>query len=192
MAQYDRRQPGVAGEGAIMTSIAAGDGAQSGPAAANQGRRRAAGIYGAIITAAILDTAGGHVSTTVLVISVLVTLLVYWIAEEYAEVLGEHTTGGRLPSRAYITGSLVSTWPMVSASYAPLLAVVLAKAAGASALTAANVGLVVAIVLLTIHGWLAGRAAQLQGWKLAVVTSVAAGLGLVMILLKDLVLIHLH
>jgi hypothetical protein len=179
-------------EEATMASIAADDGAQSVPAVENLGRRRAAGIYGAIITAAILDTAGGHVSTTVLVISVVVTLLVYWIAEEYAEVLGEHTAGGRLPGRAYIKDSLVSTWPMVSASYAPLLAVVLATAAGASALTAANVGLVVAIVLLTVHGWLAGRAVKLRGWKLAGVTSVATGLGLVMILLKDLVLIHLH
>jgi hypothetical protein len=175
-----------------MASVAAGDGAQAGPAVENLGRRRAAGIYGAIITAAILDTAGGHVSTTALVVAVVVTLLVYWIAEEYAEVLGEHTAGGRLPSRAYIQGSLVSSWPMVSASYVPLLAVVLAKVAGASDLTAANVGLVVAIVLLTFHGWLAGRAAQLQGWKLAMVTSIAAGLGLVMILLKDLVLVHLH
>jgi len=69
---------------------------------------------------------------------------------------------------------------------------VLADVAGASKLTAANVGLVVAIVLLTIHGWLAGRAAQLQGRKLVIVTSIAASLGLVMILLKDLVLIHLH
>jgi hypothetical protein len=192
LAQYDRRQQGVPPEGAIMASIAADDGAQSGLAAENLGRRRAAGIYGAIITAAILDTAGGHVSTTVLVISVVVTLLVYWIAEEYAEVLGEHTVGGRLPGRAYIRGLLISTWPMVSASYAPLLAVVLATVAGASALTAANVGLVVAIVLLTVHGWLAGRAARLRGWKLAGATSVATGLGLVMILLKDLVLINLH
>jgi hypothetical protein len=175
-----------------MASVAADDGAQVEPAVESLGRRRAAGIYGAIITAAILDTAGGHVSTTALVISVVVTLLVYWIAEQYAEVLGEHTAGGRLPSRAYIRGSLVSSWPMVSASYMPLLAVVLAKVGGASELTAANVGLVVAIVLLTIHGWLAGRAAQLQGWKLVIVTSIAAGLGLVMILLKDLVLVHLH
>ena len=175
-----------------MTSIAAGDGAQVGPAAESLGRRRAAGIYGAIITAAILDTAGGHVSTVALAVSVVVTLLVYWIAEEYAEVLGEHTAGGQLPSRASIQGALIATWPMVTASYLPLLAVVLAAVAGASELTAANVGLVVAIVLLTVHGWLAGRAAQLQSWKLLVATSIAAGLGLVMILLKDLVLTHLH
>ena len=144
------------------------------------------------VTGAILDTAGGHVSTAARVVSVVVTLVVYWIAEEYAEVLGEQAAGGCLPSRASIQGALVSTWPMVTASYLPLLAVVLAHAAGASDLAAANAGLVVAVVLLTVHGWLAGRAAQLRGRKLLVATSVAAGLGLVMILLKDLVLIHLH
>src|SRR6201999_1870564 len=100
-----------------MSGIVSGDEIHREPAARNLGQRRAAGIYGAIVTAAILDTAGGHVSTVVLVISVVVTLVVYWIAEEYAEVLGEHTAGGRLPSRAYIRASLVSTWPMVSASY---------------------------------------------------------------------------
>jgi hypothetical protein len=175
-----------------MAGIAAGGAAEVGSAAENQGRRRAAGIYGAIITAAILDTAGGHVSTGALVVSVVVTLLVYWIAEEYAEVLGEQAGGGHLPSRASIQGALISTWPMVTASYLPLLAVVLAALAGASKLTAANVGLVVAIVLLTVHGWLAGRAARLQGWRLVFATSVAAAMGLVMILLKDLVLLHLH
>ena len=64
----------------------------------------------------------------------------YWIAEEYAEVLGEHTAGGRLPSRASIQGALAATWPMVTASYLPLLAVVLASVAGASKLTAATSG----------------------------------------------------
>ena len=87
---------------------------------------------------------------------------------------------------------LTSTWPMVSASYVPLLALVLAHLAGASGLTAANVGLGVAIAVLTFHGWSAGRAAQLHGSQLLLATSVAAGLGVVMILLKDLVLIHLH
>ena len=175
-----------------MAGIAAGGEIQQGPAAKNLGRRRAAGIYGAIITAAILDTAGGHLSTAALVISVVVTLLVYWLAEEYAEVLGEQAEGGRLPSRAYIWAALAATWPMVTASYAPLLALVLARLAGASALTAANVGLAAAIVLLTVHGWLASRAAQLHRWQLFFTTSIAAALGLVMIALKDFVLIHLH
>jgi Na+/H+ antiporter NhaA len=87
---------------------------------------------------------------------------------------------------------LTSTWPMVTASFAPLLALVLAHLAGASGLTAANVGLGVAIAALTYHGWSAGRAAQLHGRQLVLATSVAAALGVVMILLKDVVLIHLH
>ncbi len=61
-------------------------------------RRRAAGIYGAIITAAIIAAVGDHLRTLALAVSVLVTLLVYWVAEEYAELLGEQVTGGRLPT----------------------------------------------------------------------------------------------
>jgi hypothetical protein len=175
-----------------MSGIASGGKIQRQPATKNLGRRRAAGIYGAIVTAAILDTAGGHVSTTALVISVVVTLLVYWVAEEYAEVLGEQVEGGRLPSRTYIWSALAATWPMVSASFLPLLALVLARLAGASDLTAANVGLAAAVILLTVHGWLAGRAAELHGRNLFFATSLAAALGIVMILLKDLVLTHLH
>jgi hypothetical protein len=76
-----------------MAGIAAGRKARRGTAGENQGRRRAAGIYGAIITAAILDTAGGHLPTTALVVAVVVTLLVYWLAKEYAEVLGEQVEG---------------------------------------------------------------------------------------------------
>lgn len=175
-----------------MSGIASSGEIQRKPATKNLGRRRAAGIYGAIVTAAILDTAGGHVSTAALVVSVVVTLLVYWVAEEYAEVMGDQVEGGQLPSKAYVLGALAGTWPMVSASFAPLIALVLARLAGASDLTAANVGLVAAVILLTVHGWLAGRAALLHGRRLFFATSVAAALGIVMILLKDLVLTHLH
>ena len=161
-------------------------------AKANPGRRRAAGIYGAIVTAAILDAAGGHLPTAALVVSVVVTLLVYWLAEEYAEVLGEQAAGGRLPGWSRVREALAEAWPMVSASYLPLLVLVVARLAGASSLAAANAGLVAAIIVLTVHGWLAARSAQLHGRQLFAATSVALGLGLVMILLKDLVLIHLH
>jgi len=171
---------GIAGEPQPDTPVAA------------SGRRRAAGIYGAIITAAIIAAAGGKLPTVALAVSVLVTLLVYWIAEEYAEVLGEQATGGHLPTRASVRYALTSTWPMVSASYIPLLALVVTRAAGASSTAAANVGLGIAVLLLIYHGWSAGRASQLHGWRLAGAVLTAAGLGLVMVALKDLVLLHLH
>jgi hypothetical protein len=81
---------------------------------------------------------------------------------------------------------------MVSAAFLPLLALLLAWVAGASELAAANVGLVTVVVLLIVHAWAAGRSAQLRGRRLLFATSIAAVLGLAMILLKDLVLIHLH
>jgi hypothetical protein len=174
----------------IMTGIVAET--PIGPPDKARGRRRAAGIYGAIITAAILAAAGDRLPTPALVVSVVVTLLVYWIAEEYAELLGEQVEGGRLPTWPHVRAALAATWPMVSASYLPLLALVIARLAGAPAAAAANVGLAVAIVLLTAHGWSAGRACHLRGRQLLATTSMAAALGLVMILLKDVVLIHLH
>jgi hypothetical protein len=158
----------------------------------DRGRRRAAGIYGTVITAAIIDTAGGHGSTIWLAAAVIVTLLVYWAAEQYAELLGEHAEGGHLPRWPQVRSSLAVTWPMVAASYIPLLALLLARLAGASADTAANAGLAVALVLLIYHGWSAGRAANLRGRSQIAATLAAAGLGLVMILLKDFVLLHLH
>ena len=174
-----------------MSGIAAGGDIQRGPTTKNLGRRRAAGIYGAIVTAAILDTAGGHVSTTALVISVVVTLLVYWVAEEYAEVLGDQVEGAGCPV-GHTSGELCprpGPWsPRPTHPARPGAG----PACRASDLTAANVGLVAALILLTFHGWLAGPAAQMHSWHLFFATSIAAALGLVMILLKDLVLIHLH
>ena len=174
-----------------MVSIAAGDERQHGPTARDRGRRRAAGIYGAIITAAII-AAGSGLPTTALAASVLVTLVVYWLAEGYAELLGEQAADGKLPTWARVRRTLAGTWPMVSASYLPLVALLFARVAGASPLAAANTGLAVTIVMLTVHGWLAGRSAQLSGFQLLAATSVAALLGIAMILLKNLVLLHLH
>lgn len=154
-------------------------------------RRRAAGIYGAIITASVIDSAGDHPRTVTLVTAVVVTLLVYWLAEQYAEVLGEQAEHGLVPTWDSIRGQLAATWPMVSASFVPLLALLVARLAGGSDGTAANAALVAAVLLLLVHAWLAGRSAQLHGLRLLVATSVAALLGLVMVLLKELIL-YLH
>jgi hypothetical protein len=55
----------------------------------------AAHIYGVIATAAILDATvlGATRVHGGAAVSVVVTLLVYWLAEEYAEVLGEQVEG---------------------------------------------------------------------------------------------------
>jgi hypothetical protein len=152
--------------------------------------RQAAGIYGLIVTAAVIAAAGGQLRTAALVLAVFVTLVVYWLAEEYAQ-LGEHASAGHLPTWPSIRSALAVKWPMVSASYVPLLALLGARFLGASPPSAGYIALTVTVVMLTFYGWSAGRASALHGVALLLMTAAAGTLGLLMILLK-IVIAHLH
>jgi hypothetical protein len=155
-------------------------------------RRRASGIYGTVITAAVVASAGSTLSTAALAVAVLLTLIVYWTAEQYAEVLGEQAEHGDLPTWSSIRNGLSSTSSMVTATYIPVLALIATRLLGASRTTAANTALGVAVLLLLIHGWSSGRAADLRGTRLVAVTLMAGSLGLFMIVMKNFVITHLH
>jgi hypothetical protein len=151
---------------------------------ATAARRRSAGIYGTIVASAVLAAGGSHLRTVPLAVAVLVTLLVYWAAEGYAELLGEHAHIGRLPSWSHVRASLAGIWPMVTASYVPLASLLVVRVLGADTKTAATVALLVAIALLLIQGWVGGKASQLRGVRLLAVTLIAGAFGVMMILLK--------
>jgi hypothetical protein len=68
-----------------MADIVA-DGRIPAPTARTSKRRHAAGIDGAIVTAAILAAAGGKIPADALVDAVVATLVVYWLGEEYADL----------------------------------------------------------------------------------------------------------
>ena len=78
---------------------------------AHAARRRSAGIYGTIVASAVLAAGGAHQRTVPLAVTVVVTLLVYWAAEGYAELLGEQIHAGHLPTRVRLRASLVGIWP---------------------------------------------------------------------------------
>ena len=127
-------------------------------------RARAAGIYGTIVTAAVLATGGGQVGVVSLALLVFVTLVVYWLAELYAEVLGEHVHAGRLPRGAELR-SLVGrpgTWSRPPTcrwwcwSWQGLL--------GLSVTAASYAALAATVLLLLFHGRSAGVDAGLSGW----------------------------
>jgi hypothetical protein len=160
-------------------------------ASPEQGRRRASGIYGTILTAAVIAAGGNTLSTAALEVTVLVTLVVYWVAEQYAELLGEHTYEGRLPRAPQIRTSFASSFTMVSSSFVPLISLLVARGAGADQLGAAALALLVCLILLVFHGYSAGRAAGLKGMMLLGATATAALLGVAMIALKAL-LQHQH
>ncbi len=154
--------------------------------------RPADGIYGTIITASVLASAGDELAAGPLAISVLITLAVYWLADVYSELLGGHFERGRLPSWHEVRAVMIVAWPMVGASCIPLAVLGLARLSGLSGPQAASAALATAIVMLAIYAWAAGHAAQLRGLRLAFVTGIAGLLGVLMIVLKNVVLVHLH
>jgi hypothetical protein len=148
-------------------------------------RRRSVNIYGTIVTAAVIAAGGNQLSSAHLAVTIVVTLIVYWLAEQYAELLGTHTHDGHLPSMALVRSSLAEAWPMVTASFVPVASIGVAVLLGASSSDAAHIALIVTVVLLVAHGYNAGRAAGLRGWQRLLVTLIAALLGVVMIILKS-------
>jgi hypothetical protein len=191
-AQPAAAQAGAKPAGQDRPGPGRGPPSPAGPGTPARARRVSAGIYGTIVTAAILASAGTRLPTTELAVSVLVTLTVYWVAEEYADLLGGQIAGARLPGWRHIRSALVASWAMVSASYLPLLVLLIASAAGAADTDAASAALVAAAVELVLYALAAGRAAALRGRSQLVITALAAVLGLAMIALKVLVLTHLH
>ncbi|WP_203716144.1 hypothetical protein [Asanoa siamensis] len=140
-----------------------------------------AGIYGTVICASTLAAAGNYPAGRVALI-VLVTLLVYWLAERYSELLG---LAGQGPiGRREVLAALTSGWAMIQASVTPLLVLFFARLAGASHAAALDAALAYTVFLLVVLGWLAARRAGLTGWTRWAATSFSGILGLVVVALK--------
>jgi hypothetical protein len=142
------------------------------------------------VAASVLAAVGSDLPTVPLALAVFVTLVVYWLAEEYAGLV-EHASAGHLPSWSHVRAALKAKWPIVSASYVPVITLLLARVFGAAPSNAALLSLVVITALLMLYGWRAGRESGLSGFPLVGMTLLAGVLGLLMILLK-VALVHLH
>ncbi|NUR70433.1 MAG: hypothetical protein HOU81_06415 [Hamadaea sp.] len=145
-------------------------------------RHQAAAIYGTIISGSVMAAAPQDSVVTVVVL-VLVTVFVYWLAERYADLLGAYTLGHRL-TRADIRHSLSEGLPMIRASYAPLIVLVVAALLGADTPTALTIAMSFTVLWLFLMGFIAGRRRQMTGWPLVVVTASAGLFGIVLMVLK--------
>ena len=146
-------------------------------------RQAPAGIFGTIVGASVLASADPADPLHDTGWAVVVTLIVYWLAERWSELLGTHLRGEPLTWRR-IAAVFGHGWPMVQASYGPLVVLVLCWALGFSNTVALNVALGLTVATLVALGGLAGRRAELP--TIGVIGSAAftGVLGLALILMK--------
>ena len=148
--------------------------------------RLAAAIYGLIVSGAVMAAAGEHGTVREVAITVFVTVLVYWLAESYADVLGEQIAEERPSTWARTRELLRQGWPLVEASYVPLVVMVLAWAVGMSTTNAITAGLVTNALLLVALGWIASAQSHSSIPARAVSAALAGAFGMVMIVIKTL------
>jgi hypothetical protein len=145
-------------------------------------------VYGTILIGALLAAESGtHDGYPDLVGSTVLVLGVYWLAHSYSTILGrrlsyqEHLTPGAL-ARA-----LGHEWSIVRGASIPLLALLVAWAAGASETTGVDAAVWAAVACLVIFELLAGLRARSTPREFALEGAVGAVMGLAILALKSLV-----
>jgi len=157
----------------------------SNPATGSDEEGTAAGVYGVIVSSAVM--ASSHANGTVVVAaSVVITLVVYWAAERYARLVAERIHDGRRPTWREARRQLTDGWELVTASFLPLLVMIVVRLLGAGVSGSVLAGLVCSTVLLCVAGWEIGRHGQLSLGERVVYAVVAGLFGGGMIAMKAL------
>lgn len=142
----------------------------------------AAGIYGTIVAASVL-AAGANETLLGVIALVVVTLIVYWLAEQYARALA-HSLAGQRPHRGVVLAGLREGLPMIQASYLPVGVLIGCWLLGLSTNTAVNAALTVCVAVLFVLGWRGAvrRDLLLRGKLMS--AGIAGSFGVAVVLLK--------
>jgi hypothetical protein len=143
----------------------------------------AAGIYGLIVSAAVMATSHAH-SAVATGFAVLFTLCVYWSAERYARLVADRIHDGHRPGWARVRRELALGWEIVTASAVPLAVLLVLALAGVEQFTAVLVALACSTGLLCLAGWEVGRLGRLSTAERVGSTLVAGSFGVALVALK--------
>ena len=149
-------------------------------------RRRAAHLYGLIISGAVLASAPDEFRLVRVAVLLLGTLCIYWFAETYVHLMAARTHLRRMLTRPERRHIVVDGWPLVAASAVPLTALAIEALLGMETKVALDITLAVNAVMLFLVGWRMGRVSGLTGGRLVFAAGVAGLLGVTMIGLKTL------
>jgi hypothetical protein len=153
------------------------------------GRDYAAAIYGSIVGTALiaaLDDAG--VSARDITLSVVATMVVFWIAHTWAAIAGERIQMQHRLSWRRARALAEEEWPMVEAGFGPTAALVLGWIGLVEDGTAARIAVAIGVIQLFAWGFFLGHRVY-HNWSGAVLAGLGNGsLGLVLVVLEMAVL----
>ena len=146
-------------------------------------------VYGIITVGALMAAESGHhESYADAVGSAFIATGLYWLLHAYSSVLGRRlATGGRLTASA-LSHSLTEEWAIVRGAAVPLIALLLAWAAGASQETGVTAALWSAVASLVAFELVAGIRSRATPRELALEVGVGMAMGGAILALK--VLLH--
>jgi hypothetical protein len=136
-----------------------------------------------IATVAALSTNEEHGALLILG-GVASTMLVYWIAHAYAETISVSVTHGRVLPLGELRHVMAQEWPIAEAALPAIIVLGLTALGGWSTATGVLITLFGGVFALFGWGLAYGRRAELHWSRAAVVGSVNASLGLVIVALK--------
>jgi positive regulator of sigma E activity len=140
-------------------------------------------ITGTVVSAAVIAAAVGHLEETRLVIAILGTAFIYWLAHLHARTLGEAVKHRTHPVDA-LKEALAETWPILAASLVPAVILLVTQLVGVRTRTGAWIAVIASTVLLTVYSFLAGRRGGLGMGGSLLSAAIGAALGLLVVLLK--------
>jgi hypothetical protein len=142
-------------------------------------------IYGVIVIGALLAAESGrHETYPETLGSALIAACLYWLAHAYATVLGRRlSTGEPLTAGALLRG-LGHDWALIRGAAIPLLALLIAAAAGAAQQTAVTAALWSVVASLIAFELLAAIRSRASPGELALEVGVGIAMGLGVLALR--------
>jgi hypothetical protein len=121
---------------------------------------------------------------SLIALSLVATLAVYWVAETYVHLMAERGVERRELSFTTTIAIAKDGLPLITVSAVPLAVLLVAGLLGASTVRAAEFALYADTIVLLVAGYRISRDAGLVGFRLALSVLITGLLGMSMVILK--------
>jgi hypothetical protein len=145
-----------------------------------------ASIYGTVLTIALITaySAEDDLDPLVMAAAVLATTAVFWLAHAHADLLARRYFEGRPLQRGEIAEGLRTAFPLVQASFPPVLGLVAGGVGLLEDETSVYVALGIGVAELAGWGFATGRREQLGPVRTTALIGMNIALGLAVVALK--------